>query len=92
MNLLIEIISQLCERLRIALLCKWIGLTIDVVKRLFSGESLSVTVKHHSPEHIKDFEVLNVKLQLFKDLDNPDKLKQSVRIIQKPEKCQVIKM
>lgn len=112
LNLLFGVFPYLSERLRIAQLCKAIGLTIDATKRLFNGESLSITGKLHSPEHNQYFEAKDAKLQLFKDRDNPDKLKlsingkniidwfrlkfqelkQSVRIIQKPEKSKGIKV
>jgi hypothetical protein len=78
LNLLFEIFPILSERLRIAQLCKGIGLTIDATKRLFNGEFLSVTGKLHSPEHNQSFEAKDAKLQLFKDRDNPDKLKLSI--------------
>jgi cell pole-organizing protein PopZ len=78
LNLLSEIFPQLSERLRIAQLCKSIGLTIDATKRLFNGESLSVTGKLHSPEHNQSFEAKDAKLQLFKDRDSPNKLKLSI--------------
>jgi len=78
LNLLFEIFPQLSERLRIAQLCKAIGLTIDTTKRLFNSESLFVTGKLHSPEHNQYFEVKDAKLQLFKDRDNPEKLKLSI--------------
>lgn len=74
-NLLFEVFPQLNERLRIVQLCKSIGLAVDAVKRLFSGESLSVTGTLYSLEHNHSFEVQNVKLQLLKDKANPNKLK-----------------
>ncbi|WP_321332549.1 MobV family relaxase [uncultured Bacteroides sp.] len=78
LNLLFGVFPYLSERLRIAQLCKAIGLTIDATKRLFNGESLSVTGKLHSPEHNQYFEAKDAKLQLFKDRENPDKLKLSI--------------
>ena len=74
-NLLFEVFPQLNERLRIAQLCKAIGLAVDAVKRLFKGEEIMVTGTLHSPEHNRSFEVQNIKLQLLKDKDNPNKLK-----------------
>lgn len=74
-NLLFEVFPQLNERLRIAQLCKAIGLAVDAVKRLFKGEEIIVTGTLHSPEHNRSFEVQNIKLQLLKDKDNPNKLK-----------------
>ncbi|KAA6330574.1 Plasmid recombination enzyme [termite gut metagenome] len=67
LNLLFEIFPKLSERLRIAQLCKAIGLTVDVTKRLFNGESLSVTGKLYSPEHSRYFEAQDAQLQFFKD-------------------------
>lgn len=78
LNLLFEVFPQLIERLRIAQLCKSIGLTINAIKKLFKGESLSVTGKLHSPEHNQSFSIQNDKLQLFKDRDNPNKLKLAI--------------
>jgi hypothetical protein len=77
-NLLIELFPSLSERLRIAQLCKDIGLAVDVIKQLFKGEVVAITGRLHSPEHNQDFEVKEAKLQLFKDRDNPDKLKLSI--------------
>ncbi|MDR1717589.1 MAG: plasmid recombination protein [Prevotella sp.] len=74
-NLLFEVFPQLNERLRIAQLCKSIGLAVDVIKRLFKGEEIMVTGTLHSPEHNRSFEVQNIKLQLLKDKANPNKLK-----------------
>lgn len=74
-NLLFEIFPQLNERLRIAQLCKGIGLAVDAVKRLLKGEEIMVTGTLHSPEHNYSFEAQNIKLQLLKDKANPNKLK-----------------
>jgi hypothetical protein len=49
-------------------------LTIDAIKQLFKGEAVTITGKLHSPEHDRDFDVQDAKLQLFKGRDNPDKL------------------
>ncbi len=74
LNLLLEVFPSLSERLRIAQLCKGIGLTIEVIKKLFNGESVTVNGKLRSPEHKQEFNVQDAKLQLFKDRSNPDKL------------------
>lgn len=74
-NLLFEVFPQLNERLRIAQLCKGIGLAVDAIKRLFKGEEIMVTGTLHSSEHSRSFKVQNIKLQLLKDKDNPNKLK-----------------
>jgi len=73
-NLLLDVLPTLNERLRIAQLCKDIGLAIDVIKQLFSGESVSVSGILHSTEHNQDFNVQDAKLQIFKERDDSDKL------------------
>ena len=78
MNLLLGVLPKLSEHLKIVQLCKGIGLTIDAIKRLFNGESISVTGKLHSPEHDQDFSVQDAKLQLFREQDNPDKFRLSI--------------
>lgn len=75
LNLLVEVFPNLKERLRITQLCKGIGLAIDVIKRLFKGEAITVTGKLHSVEHKESFSVREGKLQLFKETDNPNKFK-----------------
>ena len=77
-NLLFEVFPHLPERLRIAQLCKGIGLAIDTIKQLFKGEPLSFTGKLHSPEHNYAFSVQDVKLQLFKESKDSDRLKLSI--------------
>jgi archaellum component FlaC len=76
-NLLFSVFPHLNECLRIAQLCKGIGLMIDTMKRFFNGKALTVIGKH-STEHNQSFNVQDAKLQLFKELDNPDKLKLSI--------------
>lgn len=77
-NLLISVFPQLNERLRIAQLCKGVGLTIDTIKQLFNGETVAVTGKLHSPEHDQSFNVQDAKLQLFKECKDSDRLKLSI--------------
>lgn len=77
-NLLFDVFPHLSERLRIARLCKGIGLTIDTIKQLFKGEPLSFTGKLHSPEHNQSFNVQDAKLQLFKESKDSDRLKLSI--------------
>ena len=77
-NLLFEVFPHLPERLRIAQLCKGVGLAIDTIKQLFKGEPLSFTGKLHSPEHNHAFSVQDVKLQLFKESKDSDRLKLSI--------------
>lgn len=77
-NLLFEVFPNLSERLRIAQLCKDIGLTIDTIKQLFKGEAVTVNGKLHSPEHDQSFSVKDAKLQLFKESKDSDRLKLSI--------------
>ncbi len=77
-NLLFSVFPHLNERLRIAQLCKGIGLTIDTIKQLFKGEAIMVTGKLHSPEYNQSFSVQDAKLQLFKESKDSDRLKLSI--------------
>lgn len=77
-NLLLGVFPHLSERLRIAQLCKAVGLTIDAIKQLFKGEAVVVTGKLHSPEHDQLFSVQDAKLQLFRENKNSDRLKLSI--------------
>lgn len=77
-NLLFEVFPNLTERLRIAQLCKGIGLAIDTIKRLFKGEAVTVNGKLYSPEHDQSFSVQDAKLQLFKESKDSDKLRLSL--------------
>ena len=77
MNLLCSLFPQLTENLRMAQLCKGIGLTIDTIKQLFKGEPLSFKGKLYSPEHDRNFNVQDAKLQIFKEQNTPDKYRLS---------------
>ncbi|MDL2305087.1 hypothetical protein LJC72_07080 [Bacteroides sp. OttesenSCG-928-D19] len=77
-NLLFSVFPHLNERLRIAQLCKTIGLTMDTIKQLFKGEAVTVNSKLHSPEHNQSFNVQDAKLQLFKESKDSDRLKLSI--------------
>ena len=73
-NLLLEVLPTLNERLRIAQLCKGIGLAIETIKQLFNGGPVPYTGKLHSSEHAHYFNVQDAKLQIFKERDDSDKL------------------
>jgi len=77
-NLLFSVFPHLKERLRIAQLCKGIGLTIDTIKQLFKGEAVMVKGKLHSSEHNQALNVQDAKLQLFKEGKDSDRLKLSI--------------
>lgn len=78
LNLLIGLFPKLSENLRIAQLCKGVGLVIDTIKQLFTGKAVLFTGKLHSPEHDRDFSVQDAKLQLFKEQDNPNRFRLSL--------------
>lgn len=78
MNILLDLFPALGEHLRIAQLCKGIGLAIDTIKQLFKGETVTVNGKLHSPEHNQSFNVQDTKLQLFKESKDSDRLKLSI--------------
>lgn len=78
LNLLLGLYPKLSENLRIAQLCKGVGLAIDTIKQLFTGEAVLFTGKLHSPEHDRDFNVQDAKLQIFKEQDNPNKFRLSL--------------
>lgn len=73
-NLLIAVFPKLFENLQMAQLCKGIGLAVDTIKQLFTGAEVSFTGKLRSSEHDRYFDVQEVKLQLYKEKSNPDKL------------------
>lgn len=77
-NLLFSVFPQLNERLRIAQLCKGMGLAVDTIKQLFKGEPITVNGKLHSPEHDRNFDVQNAKLQLFKEKGETYKLRLNI--------------
>lgn len=77
-NLLFEAFPNLSERLRIAQLCKGIGLAIEAIRQVFKGEPVPYTGKLNSPEHDQSFNVQDAKLQLFKESKDSDRLKLSI--------------
>lgn len=78
LNLLFQLFPHLIEYMRIAQLCKLVGLTIDATKRLFKGETIIANNKLYSSEHKQEFSVKDGKLQLFKESKDSDKLKLSI--------------
>jgi hypothetical protein len=78
LNLIMEVFPETGENLRIARLGRGIGLTVETIKRLFSGETITVTGKLFSPEHDRNFDVKEAKLRLSKEPDNPKKLRLSL--------------
>jgi hypothetical protein len=72
LNLLIDIMPHLVEHLRIARLCKGVGLPTDTIKTLFSGQPITYTGKLHSAEHDRSFDVRDAKLQITKERSDPN--------------------
>jgi hypothetical protein len=64
LNLPTEVFPNTGENLRIAKLCKGMGLAVESIKRLFGGETLTFSGKLHSSEHNCDFDVQDAKLQI----------------------------
>jgi len=74
LNTLLEVFPQIGESLRMTQLCKGIGLAVDTIKKLFTGEAIPYSGKLHSTEYARDFDVQEAKLQLYKEAQNPNKL------------------
>jgi archaellum component FlaF (FlaF/FlaG flagellin family) len=67
------------EQLRIAELCRKIGFTIEAVRQLLKGITLSIASgKLYSSEHKQYFEVTDAKMKIEKEPDNPDKLRLTI--------------
>jgi hypothetical protein len=74
LNLLMDVFPKMAENLRMARFCKDVGLTIDDTRKLFNAETITVTGKLRSPEHDRDFDVRDAKLQIYKRQDGSGKL------------------
>ncbi|KAA6337229.1 Plasmid recombination enzyme [termite gut metagenome] len=75
LNLIHELFPMMKEQLRIAELCQKIGFTIDAVRGLLKGITLSIASgKLYSFEHKQYFEVKDAKVKIEKEPDNPNKL------------------
>jgi hypothetical protein len=63
------------EQLRIANLCRKVGLAVESIKALFAGKTLTAkSFSFFSPEHNQKFTAEDVKLKIEKEPDNPNKL------------------
>ncbi len=81
LNFIHNLFPMMKENLRIADLCKNIGLTIENIKMLLAGKTLTAkTFSFFSPEHRQMFKAEDVKLKIEreKEPDNPNKLKLSL--------------
>ena len=64
------------EQLRIADLCKTIGLGIEYIRMLFEGRNLAAkSYSFFSPEYNRKFEATDIRLKVEKEPDNPDRLR-----------------
>ncbi|GHT35433.1 mobilization protein BmpH [Bacteroidia bacterium] len=76
LNLIHELFPMMKENLRIAELCKKIGIGIEYIKMLFSGKSLTAkSFSFFSPEHNQKFTAENINLKIDKEQDNSNKLR-----------------
>jgi hypothetical protein len=79
LNLIHELFPMMKEQLRIADLCRKIGLGIDSIKELFEGKSLTAkSFSFFSPEHKQKFTAKDVELKIGKEPGNPNKLRLNI--------------
>jgi hypothetical protein len=75
LNLIYELFPMMKEQLRIAGLCRKIGLAIESIKSLFEGKILTAkSFSFFSTEHNQKFTADDVKLKIEKAPDNPSRL------------------
>ncbi|KAA6314821.1 hypothetical protein EZS27_034625 [termite gut metagenome] len=75
LNLIHELFPMMKEQLRIANLCRKVGLAVESIKALFAGKTLTAkSFSFFSPEHNQKFTAEDVKLKIEKEPDNPNKL------------------
>jgi hypothetical protein len=76
LNLIHELFPMMKEQLRIANLCRKIGLAVESVKSLLAGITLTAkSFSFFSPEHKQKFTAEDVKIKIEKETDNPNKLR-----------------
>ncbi|GHU54681.1 mobilization protein BmpH [Bacteroidia bacterium] len=79
LNLIHELFPMMEENLRMAELCKKIGIGVEYIKMLFSGKSLTAkSFSFFSPEHNQKFTAEKINLKIEKEQDNPNKLRLSL--------------
>ncbi|KAA6339449.1 Plasmid recombination enzyme [termite gut metagenome] len=79
LNLIHDLFPMMKEQLRIAELCRRIGFTIEAVRQLLKGLTLSIASgKLYSPEHKQYFEVKDAKMKIDHESDSPDKLRLNI--------------
>jgi hypothetical protein len=76
LNLIHELFPMMKEQLRIADLCKKIGLAFKDAKALFSGKGLMAnTFSFFSPEHSQKFTAEDIQLNIEKEPEKLNKLR-----------------
>jgi hypothetical protein len=79
LNLIHELFPMMKEQLRIATLCRKIGLAVESIKALLAGKTLNAkSFSFFSPEHKREFTAEDVKLRIEKESENPDKLRLNI--------------
>jgi hypothetical protein len=75
LNLIHELFPMMKEQLRIAGLCRKIGLAIESIRSLLAGKTLTAkSFSFFSPEHNQKFKAEDVKLKIEKEPENSNKL------------------
>jgi hypothetical protein len=76
LNLIHELFPMMKEQLRIAELCRKIGLAVESIRALFAGKTLTAnSFSFFSPEHKQKFTAEYVKLKIDNEPDNLNKLR-----------------
>ncbi|KAA6322867.1 Plasmid recombination enzyme [termite gut metagenome] len=79
LNRIHELFPMMKEQLRIAELCRRIGFTIDAVKQLLRGITLSINSgKLYSFEYKQYFEAKEATIKIDHEPDNPNKLRLNI--------------
>ncbi|KAA6316934.1 hypothetical protein EZS27_032832, partial [termite gut metagenome] len=79
LNRIHELFPMMKEQLRIANLCQRVGFTIETVRQLLKGITLSITSgKLYSSEHKQYFEVKEAKVKIDHEPDNLNKLRLTI--------------
>jgi hypothetical protein len=79
LNLIHELFPMIKEQLRIAILCRKIGLAVETIKALLTGKPLSAkSFSFFSPEHKREFTAEDVKLKIEIEPENPNKLRLNI--------------
>jgi hypothetical protein len=79
LNLIHELFPMIKEPLRIAVLCRKVGLAVESIKALLTGKTLTAkSFSFFSPEHKRKFTAEDVKLKIEKEPNNPNKLRLNI--------------